>query len=747
MRAGLGVTWLMLAAMTAWGAEKATPKLPDRFQPTDTSRLMGSPDPLPLEAVRAFPNLTFERPVELTAPNDGSHRNFVLEQKGRILVFDDRDDAKGAATFLDLRDVVLSKGNEEGLLGLAFHPQYRENGQFFVYYSTKPRASVIARFRVQKDDPNKADRDSEERLLVIPQPYENHNGGSMRFGHDGFLYIGLGDGGLRDDPHSNAQNRGTLLGKILRIDVDHPSDDRPYGIPKDNPFVGKAGAKEEIWAYGFRNPWRIAVDRRSGELWTGDVGQDRFEEIDLVRRGGNYGWNIREGFHDFEPSDPEKPADLIEPLVEYFRTDGQSVTGGVAYRGPSLREYDGAYFYGDYLTGKVWVIRREGERVSENPQVAETNLQIAAFGEDAQGEMYLCAFDGGLYRLAPSGKDRKAIAAAFPRKLSETGLFRSVAGNEPVESLIPYEVNVPFWSDFAVKERFVALPKAGSITFHERDKWEFPVGTVFVKTFWMHQDRVRMEKPRRLETRLFVHSPEGWKGYTYVYNDDETEATLLEEGETRPIEIETAKGTISQPYYFPDRADCMACHTKGEGFVLGLNTRQMNRTLTCGEGSANQIDLFSKLGLFKSVPDKPAKEQDAFPEWGFGNWDRSPQHGSGSAPKSSPLGDTDVLARAWLEVNCVVCHRPSGIAPGNRDFRFHSPLESVNVVDKPPGQRRRLPESWRLVKPGEPAESDLFQRIAHRGERQMPPLATRVVDEDALRIIEKWIRELPQKAP
>jgi len=289
MRAGLGVTWLMLAAMTAWGAEKATPTLPDRFQPTDTSRLMGSPDPLPLEAVRAFPNLTFERPVELTAPNDGSHRNFVLEQKGRILVFDDRDDAKGTATFLDLRDVVLSKGNEEGLLGLAFHPQYRENGQFFVYYSTKPRASVIARFRVQKDDPNKADRDSEERLLVIPQPYENHNGGSMRFGQDGLLYIGLGDGGLRDDPHSNAQNRGTLLGKILRIDVDHPSDDRPYGIPKDNPFVGKAGAKEEIWAYGFRNPWRIAVDRRSGELWTGDVGQDRFEEIDLVRRGGNYG--------------------------------------------------------------------------------------------------------------------------------------------------------------------------------------------------------------------------------------------------------------------------------------------------------------------------------------------------------------------------------------------------------------------------------------------------------------------------
>ncbi len=722
-------------------------KLPERFQATETSRLMGSPDPWPLETVRAFPKLTFERPVEVTSPPGESGRNFVLEQKGRVLVFEDRDDVEEAKVFLDLRDVVRSTGNEEGLLGLAFHPKYRETGEFFVYYSTTPRASVIARYRVSKDDPNRADRDSEERLLVIPQPYENHNGGSIRFGGDGFLYIGLGDGGLRDDPHGNAQNLSVLLGKILRIDVDRREGERPYAIPKENPFVETEGARGEIWAYGFRNPWRIAFDRQTNELWTADVGQDRFEEVDLVRRGGNYGWNIREGFHDFEPSDPEKELELIDPLVEYFHGDGQSITGGVVYRGERLKEYVGAYFYGDYLSGKVWVVRQFCGRVSENPQVAATSLQIAAFGETADGEMVLCCFDGGLYRMAPAAGDREAIAKAFPKRLSETGLFRSVEKNEPAESLIPYEVNVPFWSDYAVKERFLALPEKGTVRFRESDKWEFPVGTVFVKTFWMHQDRVHMTRPRRLETRLFVHAPQGWVGYTYVYNEEQTEATLLDEGTTRPIEVETAAGTISQPYYFPSRSDCLACHNKAEGFVLGLTTRQMNRTLRCGDESRNQLELLTALEVFKEKPAQPAKEQEAFPEWGFGNWDRSSQHGSSPVPNSPPPEDRDVLARAWLEVNCAVCHRPSGIAPGNRDLRAHVPLETANVVDRKPGQTRRLPSSWRIVAAGEPEKSDLLWRMSLRGERQMPPIGTRMPDERGLEVIADWIRGMPKRSP
>lgn len=738
------VTWsVVLAWLDLLGAAEpeARGTIPKDFRPTDTSRLMGSPDPLPLEAVRAFPDLSFRRPVELTSPHDGSRRNFVLEQAGRILVFDDKEEATDSTVFLDLTDVVRSTGNEEGLLGLAFHPKYRENGEFIVYYSTTPRASVVSRFRARRDDPNRADRDSEERILVVPQPYENHNGGSIRFGHDGFLYIGLGDGGLRDDPHSNAQNLGTLLGKILRIDVDQKEGERAYAIPADNPFVKTPGARGEIWAYGFRNPWRIAFDRETHELWTGDVGQDRFEEIDLVRRGGNYGWNIREGFHGFEPSDPEKSVDLIDPLVEYFRGDGQSVTGGVAYRGTVLKAHVGDYFYADYLTGKVWTIRREGQRVLENPQVAETHLQIAAFGETSTGEMILCTFDGGLYRLKPrTGED---ASSKFPRKLSETGLFRSVEKNEPAESLIPYELNVPFWSDFAVKERFVALPKEGAVTFHEREKWEFPVGTVLVKTFWMHHDRVRMEQPRRLETRLMVHAPEGWAGYTYVYDEEGKDAILLGDGMVRPIEVETAEGKVSQPYYFPSRDDCMTCHTKAEGFVLGLNTRQMNRTLRCGEEAANQVELWSKLGAFKEPPKQDVKQLDAFPDWGFGNWDRSGRHPSGSAPKSPPKGEKEVLARAWLEVNCVSCHQPNGIAAGNRDFRFQTPLEKLNVVDQQPGQKRRLPSSWRLVKPGHPEKSDLFWRISLRGERQMPPLATRLSDEDAIQIMKEWIERLP----
>ncbi len=718
----------------------AEPSLPQKFVPVDTSRVMHSPDPLPLEKVRVFPNLKFQRPLELTYAGDGTNRLFVVEQRGVIHVFENRPDVAETKVFLDLRKVTLREGNEEGLLGLAFHPKFRENGQFFVYYSTKPRSSIVSRFTVSKEDPDRADRNSEKVLMRIPQPYSNHNGGSIRFGPDGYLYIGLGDGGLADDPHSNGQNLETLLGSILRIDVDREENGKAYAIPEDNPFVDLPRARGEIWAYGLRNVWRLSFDRETGELYAGDVGQNRFEEVNLIKRGGNYGWNIREGFHDFDPGTPAKALGLIEPLAEYFREEGQSVTGGIVYRGHKLDDFRGAYFYADYLSGNVWCLRQEDGRTKEIRRVAETGLEIAAFGEDRAGEMYLCAFDGHIYQLRLKDIDPEA-ARRFPRLLSETGFFKSVKDNIPAEGLIPYELNVPFWSDYAVKDRYIAIPEKQSVVFHEKDKWEFPVGTVFVKTFWIHQDRTNLSDPVRLETRLLVHSPEGWKGYTYVYNEDQTEARLLEGSLLRPIAIKTEEGIISQPYYFPSRVDCMACHTKAEGFVLGLTTRQMNHTLHYHGETPNQIEYLSGLGLFTEPVKNPGGLEN-FPNWRFGNFNRSGDENHTESTLELPNVEASLLARAWLEVNCAPCHRPEGIAPGDRDMRWHTPLPKMNLVRQQPLHGQMTPPAGSVLTPGEPALSELLIRAAHRGVRQMPPLGSKVIDPRGIEVLRRWIEGL-----
>jgi len=723
--------------------------IPREFKSVDTTRLLGSPDPLPLVPAKAFPQLQFQRPVELTHAGDDSGRVFVVEQRGVIHVFENEEETDETTVFLDIQEVVSRDGNEEGLLGLAFHPDFCENGEFFVYYSTRPRASILSRFRVSEDDPNKADRDSEEVIMTFDQPYSNHNGGSIRFGPDGYLYIGLGDGGAADDPHVHGQNLQTLLGSILRIDVDDQDEGLNYSIPEDNPFVGRSDARGEIWAYGLRNVWRIAFDRETGDLWAADVGQDRFEEVNLIRKGGNYGWNIREGFHPFEPPTQVKPTDLIDPLVEYHRELGESVTGGIVYRGNRLQDYVGSYFYADYVHGNIWILRQEQEKVTEDRQVARTDLEIAAFGEDEHGEMYLCSFDGYIWRLQERDVDLEQIAADFPRKLSETGLFASVRDNEPAEGLIPYDLNLSFWSDFAVKDRYIALPKQGEVKFHERDKWEFPVGTVFVKTFWIHRDRPNLDDHLRLETRLLVHAPEpeGWVGYTYVYNEDQSEAHLLDGSKILPIEVRTEEGQTTQPYYIPSRSDCFACHTKEEGFVLGLTTRQMNRMLRYRGDRENQIELLDRLGAFAEQVGKSPEELEQFPEWPFGNLDRSGEGEDVEQSLHPPEGDTEFLARAWLEVNCAVCHRPDGIAPHGRDMRFHVDMDRMNLVGKEPRQGQLGPPDTLLITPGEPRQSELFFRISRRGQRQMPPVGTRVVDPQGTEIVRRWIAEMEKEEP
>lgn len=342
----------------------------------------------------AFPRLRFERPVYFGHADDGTNNCYVIEQPGRIRVFPNERDVESAPVFLDIKSKVRMRHNEEGLLALAFHPEYETNGKLYVSYSASdPRRGVVSCFKRSADDPMVADPESEVVILEVEQPYGNHNGCTLLFGPDGFLYASFGDGGYANDPHGHGQDTQTLLGAIIRIDVDRGEGDRAYAIPADNPFVGDPDVRDEIWAYGLRNVWRMSFDPATGDLWAGDVGQVRWEEIDLIQKGGNYGWNLREGRHLFREG--EARSELIEPVWEYGRDNGISVTGGHVYRGKANPGLQGAYIFGDYVTGRIWALRYDGETVTEhwhaNPGAQRRH--ISSFGVGPDGELYICTFD------------------------------------------------------------------------------------------------------------------------------------------------------------------------------------------------------------------------------------------------------------------------------------------------------------------------------------------------------------------
>ena len=361
----------------------------------------------PVTLERAFPSLTFNHPLDLQFPDDGTNRLFVVEQPGTIKVFDNDSAVTSAKTFLDITDRVNNTGTEEGLLGLAFHPDYGNNGYFYVNYTaSNPRRTVIGRFSVSAANPDSADPGGEFVVLEYDQPYSNHNGGCLAFGPDGYLYIAVGDGGSGGDPQGNGQNRKTLLGSILRIDVDNPSGGNNYGIPPDNPFVGNdSGYREEIYAYGLRNPWRFSFDPQNGRLWAADVGQNRYEEVDIIESGKNYGWNIMEGRHCYDPPTGCDTAGLTMPIVEYDHSVGNSITGGVVYHYPAISQLQGQYLYADFVTGRFWALSYEPGKTPIVTNLVDSDLNPASFGVDQHGQVYVCAFDGHLYRFAASGQD------------------------------------------------------------------------------------------------------------------------------------------------------------------------------------------------------------------------------------------------------------------------------------------------------------------------------------------------------
>lgn len=366
------------------------------FSCSDDNDLSLKPVPNNLIALtNPFPNLTFSRPLDLQSPADGTNRIFVAEQGGVLKVFSNDTAVTEAVIFLDISSRTVST-SELGLLGFAFHPDYGANGLLYVTYTPRENLSVISQFKVSDSDINKVDVSSEIILLEIPQPATNHNGGQLAFGPDGFLYIASGDGGGAGDPEGNAQNLSNLLGKILRIDVNKQENGLNYAIPSDNPFIETSTARSEIYAYGLRNPWRFSFDVSTNTLYTGDVGQGELEEINSIEKGGNYGWNILEGTPCYLQSYCDRIG-TIAPIFEYdHAANDKSITGGFVYRGSGLPELRGYYIYADFISGRIWALDQAGN----NQLLLETGLPITSFGTDTENELYVCSFDGKIYKFS-----------------------------------------------------------------------------------------------------------------------------------------------------------------------------------------------------------------------------------------------------------------------------------------------------------------------------------------------------------
>ena len=383
-----GVSWMLSAACQR--TEQPEQVVSNAAENTE----VGS-GPLAARVINAYPKLTFSSPVEYTYANDGTNRVFVIEQEGRIRVFENSESAPSAGTYLDIRNKV-AYGGEMGLLGLAFHPNFKENGYFYVNYTKdKPRETVVSRFKASSTNASQIDPASEVVLFKFAQPYSNHNGGKLVFGQDGYLYVSTGDGGSGGDPQDNGQDRKSWLGKILRVDV-NSTEKGHYGIPADNPFKGsKEGLREEIFAYGLRNPWRMSFDDK-GQLWVGDVGQDKIEEVDIVTKGGNYGWRIKEARANFKSSAKGDGSNAIDPIWQYTHDNGDvSITGGIVYRGQQNPSLKGKYIYADYASGRVWALTPSGNKADNNQEIIRRAGTISAFGEDQKHELYLCDYSSG----------------------------------------------------------------------------------------------------------------------------------------------------------------------------------------------------------------------------------------------------------------------------------------------------------------------------------------------------------------
>lgn len=662
----------------------------------------------------AFPAGTFSQPIDLRqAPGDG-RTFYIAERSGKIRKIEGGGTA--ASDFLVFPAGSINASGEGGFLGFAFHPKWASGKpEVYLSYTTTGGASgmrsVIARVRSTNGGMS-LDPTTIDPLLTLDQPFTNHNGGGIHFGPDGLLYVGFGDGGSAGDPQKTGQDLSRLLGKFIRIDISRADAPRKYGIPADNPYA-RGGGAPEIYALGFRNPWRWSFDRDSGVLWAADVGQDRYEEIDRVRLGGNYGWSLREGAHCYPSGSGCSTLGLVDPVLEYPRTDGRSITGGYVYRGASLPGLVGKFIFGDYESGNIWSLDDDGRgNVGKTLLASVPAKSLVSFGQDAAGEVYtLNIASGVISRLEPA---MAPPPSRFPQLLSQTGCVDPADLKKPAATLIPFAPLAELWSDGASKQRYLALPDGAQISIGPDGDFSFPRGTVLVKHFDM--------AGQRIETRLLMLHDDGvWAGYSYEWNAAQSEATLLPSSKSRDL----GGGTVWQ---YPSRSDCNSCHTEAAGAALGPELAQLNQELLYPAQNrvANQLATWIHIGLFSNPPAESPATLPRLP-----------------APTQPDSGSLSDRARAYLHANCSFCHRQNGGGRGDLDLRFATSLRDSKVCGALAQIDHFGMPGAQLVRPGSPETSVLLLRMQAQDARRMPQLGTALVDPSGTQLISDFIRSLP----
>ncbi|MBN9121486.1 MAG: PQQ-dependent sugar dehydrogenase [Planctomycetes bacterium] len=785
----VGFAAVSLVCALGWPTRAADE--PSKRKAWTTSKVAGSPEPPPkYKSVRAFTEAKFDHPL-LIVKCPGSERLFVGEQAGALYSLANKPDAK-PDVFLDFRkdyQKLVANPNAKGiseLYGLVFHPQFEKNRYCYVCYVLQKKDNVpgfladgsrVSRFTVTATDPPRIDPATEE--VVITFQGGGHNGGDLHFGNDGMLYISTGDGRGPNppDPINTGQDCSDLLSSVLRIDVDKKDPGKNYAIPKDNPFVNLKDVRPEIWAFGFRNPWRMSFDRKTGDLWVGDVGWELWEMVHKVEKGGNYGWSIVEGRQPVKPEQKIGPAPIRPPVIELPHTIAASVTGGYVYRGKKFPELEGAYIFGDWETRRIWAARFAGEagggtgeptggsptkKLKEMPEIVKPNIRVSAFGEDNAGEIYFAEYDSGhIYTLAKN--DGAAANDSFPTRLSDTGLFANVAKLTPADGVIAFYPNVRQWQDGATAEYLIALPNRAAVSFFDKPrqlpgqvfwhdfKMQFPAGTVLVKTISLDVVEAKQRVDRRVETQILHHDGEDWRGYSYAWRKDQTDADLVpadgaEVTFTVPVaptitgksfEKRLEGRTREHVWTYHSRTQCLTCHSSWSEYALAFTARQLNRPLlfAVGGGNApNQLVWLTQQGYAKRV----AADNKTLPPFDTESVKKEPALAGINDPE--PL---DLRARSYLHVNCAHCHRFGG--GGGQvvlELDISRPLKETGIFDVKPRQGDfGLPDA-RVVAPGDPYRSVLFYRMAKFGRGRMPHLGSEFPHARGLDLIAEWIASL-----
>ena len=710
-------------------------------------KLAGSPEPpLPYRTEKFFPKLKTTFPITIVS-EPGRDGFLLLENNGYGPVRKSRLLRVANDPGVTEPEVLLEF--DESIFDACFHPRFAENGQIFIGANGRfgeGRMDFNNRLLRYTMDRKTGRIDPASRTLFLEWHSHGHNGLALAFGKDGMLYVTTGDGTSECDEWDTGQDLTRLYSKLLRMDVDHPADGKHYGIPSDNPFLKTPGARPETWAYGFRNPWRMRMDRATGDLWVGENGQDLWEYARIAKRGENYGWPLREGSHALQQNRKAGPTPFTGPLIEHSHTDFRSLTGGIVYHGRKFPELEGCYIYGDFSTGQIWAAKQKDGKLVKDECIARTSSGITCFHETEQGDVLVVDYNGNeILRL--ERRDEVGTRAPFPTKLSETGLFTDTAKLQPHAGLIPFEINAPAWHDGATSERLIALPGAARMELSDRGGWIFPDGTALVQT-------LRAEG-KRIETRVLVRQQGEWSGYSFAWDAAQTDAALVPKvGETRG------------DWHFPGRQECTVCHSRAANYLLGVTTSQLNRPGTNGE---NQLARWEREGLLKFDHAKTeggewraeldklklsdvamqAKLDTVLPSAiQRPSASASPllPHAPDALPRLPDPRDEHAplhaRARAYLQANCAHCHVRSGGGNSAMQLADYIADAEMEIVDGTPLHATFGIPDAKLVAPGNPGRSLLIHRPAVRGTGQMPPLGTLKPDPDGVALLARWISSL-----